>query len=168
MPKPTAPPDLRRAWNFYYGRTLPRRAKDPEEPDGWRKLESVEPGGELYPLNTPLGEMLGFGVGTALYLGNRIAAVLVFTLIGLLNSLTIMAYYKSAEYDPKGRKSGYAYDLRASAMCDATHKVCMDWECSTKQKVKWCPFFRFEDGECFQRARCLEGELPCPAMPRRG
>jgi len=100
---PSAPPDLQRAWNFYYGRTLPRREKDEDEPDRWRKLESVEPGGELYALTTPLRELGDFGLGVGLYFSSRVAMVLMFSLIGFLNALTIMAYYRSDDYDTKVR-----------------------------------------------------------------
>lgn len=39
-------PDIKRAWNFFYGRTLPRREVEDEDENGmplaWRKLEPVE------------------------------------------------------------------------------------------------------------------------------
>jgi hypothetical protein len=42
----TGEPDIRRAWNFFYGRTLPRREVEDEDENGmpltWRKLEPVE------------------------------------------------------------------------------------------------------------------------------
>lgn len=55
------PPDIRRAWNYFYGRSLPRREVEEDNdfnaPVSWRKLEPVEPGGELYPLSTPMREL---------------------------------------------------------------------------------------------------------------
>ena len=145
-----APPDIRRAWNFYYGRTLPRREAEHEDaagnPTSWRKLEPVESGGELYPLSTPLRELGDFGLGVGLYFSSRVAMVIMFSLIGFLNALTIMAYYRSDVYDPEGSKIDLPYDLRASAICTTEHKICLDWECLEKTKRVYCPMFRFEDG----------------------
>lgn len=43
----------------------------------------MEPGGELYPLNTPLRDLGDFGLGVGLYFSSRIAMVLVFAIIGM-------------------------------------------------------------------------------------
>ena len=145
-----APPDPRRAWNFFYGRTLPRREAETFDqfgkPLSWRKLEPVESGGELYPIMTPLRELGDFGLGVGLYFSIRVAMVIIFSLIGFLNALTIMAYYRSDAYDPSGSKDHLPYDMRASAICEFTMKVCLNWECNEKSRRHLCPVFRFEDG----------------------
>lgn len=145
MPKP----DIRRAWNYFYGRALPRRMfeeDDPRRGKVWRRLEPVEHGGELYPLETPLRDLADFGLGVALYMSSRVAMVIVFTLIGCLNTFTLMAYYRSAAYAGEGTKSHLSYDLRASAICTRKMKVCMDWNCQSFGRKANCPMLEFEDG----------------------
>ena len=141
-------PDILRAWNYYYGRTLPRRevaeADEVGNPVLWRKLEPVEPGGELYPLSAPLRELGDFGLGVGFYFSSRVAMMIMFALIGCLNAFTIMAYYRSDAYATG--KGDLSYDLRTSAACHNEMTVCLDEECFKKSSRSNCPMLCFEDG----------------------
>jgi hypothetical protein len=39
------------------------------------------------------------------------------------------------------------YDLRTSAICERTMKVCLNWECKEKKQRSDCPMLMFEDGK---------------------
>ena len=119
-----------------------------EDDDGnpilYRKLEPVEPGGELYPLNTPLRELGDFGLGVGFYFSSRVAMMIIFAVIGSLNAFTIMAYYRSKAYATG--KDDLPYDLRTSAVCHNDMTICLDKECYNKASRSHCPMLCFEDG----------------------